>query len=267
MRSRLAFVLIAAITFFAAAPVSAQESADAPANTSPILLSETEYDWLIRTDAWLNLSWTAPAEVTNVRVTATSNDRAVKVEYPTNTADHSGPSQGGTLSENEIDHTALFIRTTWRAADVYTVDVTISYEVNGEAKSDQHVLTFNETMWEGDTFALVTETATVVAGDDTPGNGWIELDYIGIAPQLWDVRIVADSELGLIHPRGSYTSMHNEKSLRVGERDVARFYINPAQLAAGEDHTIVIETSYKTGDQDNTETERHEIVVSAVAAG
>lgn len=265
MRSKLVPALAALLlsVLAVAAPAAAQDDSPAQDPRGLLLLSDQEHDWLIRRDAWLNLSWTSDTEITNFRVTADSSDRYVSIEYPENTPGHSAPLNGGTLSPNEIDFTAIFVRTTWRAADVYTIDLDVSYEENGQAKSETIVLTFNETMWDGNTFVLVNDDVTIDLANGERG-GWIELDYIGIAPQLWDVRITVDTELDAELPRGQYTSMHRSKSLRADERDVARIYFDPAQLAAGDEYTLVIETAYKTGDKDNWDREQHEVVLNVI---
>lgn len=265
MRSKLVSAIAALLLAFltVASPASAQEAPPAEDPRGLLLLSDQEHDWLIRRDAWLNLSWTSDVEITNFQVTADSSDRYVTIEYPENTPGFSGPLNGATLSPNEIDFTAIFVRTTWRAADVYTIDLNVTYEEAGQPKSETIVLTFNETMWDGDTFVLVNDTATIDLANGELG-GWVELDYIGIAPQLWDVRITIDTELDVELPRGSYTSMHRSKSLRADERDVARLYFDPAQLAAGDEYVLVIETAYKTGDKDNWDREEHRVVLNVI---
>lgn len=265
MRSKIVPVIAALVLAIltVASPASAQDDPPAQDSRGLLLLSDQEHDWLIRRDAWLNLSWTSDTEITDFRVTADSSDRYVTIEYPENTPGYSAPLNGTTLQANEIDFTAIFVRTTWRAADVYTIDLNVSYTENGESKSETIVLTFNETMWDGDTFVLVNDEVTIDLAEGEHG-GWIELDYIGIAPQLWDVRITVDTELDVELPRGAYTSMHRSKSLRADERDVARIYFDPAQLAAGDEYTLVIETAYKTGDKDNWDREEHQVVLSVI---
>lgn len=239
---------------FGLSPASADEI-DYSSGEELVLLSDSDFDWLNRADAWIGLNWTTQTGIDNLEITASTDASHVFITYPDNTVDFSGPNNGPELGMHEVDYTAIFVETTWRAPDDFDVVVSASYTVDGNAVEQDFALSFHRVEWEGDNFVLSTDEIRIPA-DGSAEAGWVELDYIGLAPQLWKFRVeVSNDNVAIEHPQGDYTGLHHDRSLHVGERDVARVWIDPSQFNSGETHELEIETRFQTGEGNSWKSE------------
>ncbi len=231
----------------------------------PVLLSPKKVDWLEGTDAWINLNWTTEADVSNIQVTAKSNDRTVTIEYPTNTPGYSSLLQDELLSAYEIDQTALFITTTQRSKSKIQIKLNISYTVDGRQKQDTHELQLRKVKWEGGEFyELATSEVTVPAQSPDAATGWVDLNFIGLAPELEQFQVRVETDLGVELPQEDHTSLYYDDQLVIGEQDVARIYVDPSQLTSGQQNKIELTVRFRVAGERQWQTQTHLIVLSAV---
>ncbi len=230
------FLILCIAVVGLAAPASAQRSA------TPTLLTNERIDWLAGSSEWINLSWTTAVELDDVEVRVTRKSRGLAVEYP-NGEDFSSLMTDSTLSENEIDFTALKITTDAAVRGTKRALIEISWTESGKRQTASGWLRFTNKTYQGEDFAILTEDAAVSTAPLTPEANWVELAYKGLAPTTTDMKITASSPFEVYHPQETFTSLHHDQTLHAGETDVARVWFDPDLLKAGT-HVLNVSITY-----------------------
>ena len=226
-----------------ASPASAQNGRGR--TPSPTLLSDARQAWVIGTSQWVNFTWTTDADIEDLRVTASSNNRDVSIDYSTTTGDHAGPSENADLSANEIDHTAIHITTGERTPKNFSVRLTATWKVDGESYSGRTWVRFRGAAYEGEAFAVLTDSVDVSVAD--AASSWVDLNYTGLAPSTTDFTVTASgSDIEIYHPQVDFTSLHHDAVLVVGETDTARIWLDPDVVEPGT-YDITVRITYSTG--------------------
>lgn len=252
-----ASLLLLLATLLTSSPASAQS--DNSLKARPVILSDTDYDWLAGTDAWVNINWSTEETITDVSLVATSNDANVTIEYPENTQSFTGLANGSELSPYEIDRTAIFLQTTDDAKGKFKITLEMTYTADGQTKTEKVKLSFKSREWDGEFYEFVTDEVVVPAGADAAA-GWVDLEFIGLAPDLGEFQVdVTDgaAEIEVFHPQGTFTSLHHDDRLKKGEKDVVRVWIDPDTLESGQEIELSITTKF--GSNKGAKSETHKV--------
>lgn len=210
-------------------------------------------------NAWVALNWTSSENISDFRVVLDSAPDGVTVSYPDNLASWTGLAGGHFLDADEVDFTALklSIPASYSKKDA-KVSLSISYDFEGQAQSGNFSFKVPVVQFSGDVdLSQTTDAAEVSAGD-----GWVNVSFAGYAPSSNGFNMVVSNpgDLAVIYPGyGSSTSLHGDTSLKAGENDVARFFVDASDTDAGQ-YPVSIEVTYDAGQ--GTQTLRGNITVS-----
>lgn len=238
-------VALSVMTFvvFSATPAIADDEPEVElktGTTATVLAGET---------AWVVLSWTAEdADATGFRVVATTQVRGVTISYPVNTGDHTSLMDNDTLSEGEIDFTALQISVPHDRGGNIRLNVEASWMEDGEREDDEFSVQVRVARWTGDDIGWSSDDAGSVSVGEP---GWLGVAWTGIAPSLTNVQMSVSGPEGIIigFPEGRggrFTSLHFDSTLVRGETDVARFHVDASGLEPGT-YSLRIELVYNSG--------------------
>ncbi|MEM7287178.1 MAG: hypothetical protein AAF480_12560 [Actinomycetota bacterium] len=239
----LVFAILAAV--LATAPAQAAESEDVEdVRLRRYLTVRTNRTAAVTKGdtAWVTVSLRGRQDIEDLRVTASIDQEGAAVGYPANTETYTSTYADADLDRRETDYIAF--------------QVTIPTEVDGRGRTVQLEMEFTFTH-EGDRLrAEDTVRIPVVDFDGSPfalseneielppaANGWVELPFAGLAPEVTDFRIVVEDPPGLdIHyPAETHTSLARDAVLEDGESDVARFRLGEAHWAEPTDATIRVD--------------------------
>lgn len=212
---------------------------------SPILLTDRKISWTTGSSGWVQLSWTAKGEVENFQVVAKSPQKDVTVSYPDNTANHTSLMVDDALQTNEIDYTSLYIETGPDTPKNFNVSIEASWTVDGKEYRGRKTLGFRGVAFEGDAFAVMTDSATAVAGGDGSEN-WLELGYLGQAPSTTGFSVRVEGDVPVYHPQEEFTSLHHDDELLAKETDVARVWFDPDAIEPGT-YELTVVVDYQLG--------------------
>lgn len=200
---------------------------------------------------WISLTWRADGlDATDFRVVATKT-KGVDVSYPANTGSYTSLWADDTLSDGELDFTALRLDVPYDAKRAVRIQLEVSYKVNGQDRADVYVgkrrtkrvtLRIPVQAYTGADVAQVNlDPQTVVAGS----GAWIDIAYTGYAPRVDGFQVVVTDAAGLAleYPQGNYTSLVHDAVLEDGETDVARVYVDASGATPG-DYTLSVEASW-----------------------
>lgn len=196
-----------------------------------MLLSDTDLVWLQGASEWVNFLWTTDTDITNVEVRVADASPGLQVEYPSATS-RSLLSVDPDLSVSEIDFTAVRFTATTVGSLEATLQVSWD-DVSGERLANEYPLTFTNRQYDGDDFAILTESVEISDDVDAPAENWIDLEYRGISPTNTALEMVVTSEFPVHHPQETFTSLHHDGLLHSGEIDVARVWFDPSLVEAG----------------------------------
>ncbi len=221
------------------------------------LLSPNSIDWVAGSTGWLNLTLTSDVTVSNVSASVIDSSAGVSFDYP-GSADSSSLSQDSTLSPSEIDYSSINF-TTPSAEGIATATIQINFEWLGVQHSVVETLEFSNVNYEGEDFAILTESGELTTSLDAPEGNWLELNYLGLSPVNSHLEVSVDGPLDAYHPQGTYTGLHYDAHLHGGERDVARVWFDPATLDAGS-FTLTVSIEYVDANGE-AKTTSHDVVV------
>ncbi len=212
----------------------------------PILLSDTEFVWIQGEVGLVTLNWTTEEPLTDFRVSAVGGGDGVAVEYDDPGLGHATLDADDDLASNEIDSTSFLLRPTAETpADTFHLDVAVSWAWGGRRHDAVVRLAFQQRADDGRPFLILTESAVVPAIGDGSRN-WVELSFLGLDADLRDFAVSIDGDLPVYYPQTSYTSLHHNDVLEVGERDVARFWLDPASIEPGT-YELTVHVDYVDG--------------------
>jgi hypothetical protein len=107
----------------------------------------------------------------------------------------------------------------------------------------------------------LTEDADITTDPATPDLNWVEFGYKGLAPSTTDMKITASGDLTAYHPQGTFTSLHHDQTLHVGESDVARVWYDPELVTAGT-HMVTVTITY-TNAKGKSQSTEHQVKLIA----
>lgn len=242
------------------ADVQAANCDDAVEMPNLQLLSPTQIPWIGGAQGWANLVMTSTGPVENVAVTVISTTDNVSYAYPAN-ADQSSLSQDARLDTSEVDLASIQFHTTSNDQPA-KVEIEIAYDALGKRQTITEVLELSNERYEGEDFAILTETATLTSSTELEQQNWLELEYLGLSPMNSKLQASVEAKFEAYHPQESFTSLHFDERLLGGERDVARVWFDPASLEAGT-FTATVTVSY-TNTDGQAKTISHDVVVEVI---
>ena len=240
-----------------AMPASAKSTdSGSPSVPAPKLLTDTRMDWVKGSSEWVHLSWTSEADISNVEVTVISKSKGLEVEYPTNQKGFTSLLVDSSLSKSEIDFTSVKLTTDPTSNGTKHALVYVSWTYEGRTH-EMYVgrLQLTNKTYKGADFAIMTEDAVVSSDAAAADENWIEFNYKGLAPRTNSMKMTVESDLDVYHPQTSFTSLHHDETLRSGETDVARIWLDPELLESGAKN-IVVNITY-TDYNGKAKTEKH----------
>lgn len=214
-------------------------SPDGAAPTTPILLNDNGISWLRGTQGWVQLNFTTPADLDDVRITVSSSTAGVEILETTEL--FSGPM----LQRNEIDAAAVQLSVGDTVSGSFDLDVSISSTDAGVTSTSSATIPVTVFEPTGGAYGFITDTIRISASA-SPQAGWIEFDYVGLATELDNFRVDVRSDLDIVHPQGAYTGLHHDERLSPGEHDVARVWIDPNQLVPDTTHALEVTTRFRS---------------------
>ena len=192
--------------------------------------------------AWVTVSLRGKRDVTDLQVTAVIDQAGAAVSYPANTETFSSTYADADLDRRETDYIAFQVtiptEVTGRGRNV-DLEMEFTFTDDGDRLRGEETVTIPVVDFDGSPFALTDDDIALPAA----ANGWVELPFAGLAPEVSDFRIVVEDPPGLdIHyPAETHTSLARDALLEDGETDVARFRLGEAHWAAPSDATIRVD--------------------------
>ncbi len=231
----------ATIALVAMAGIATPASAD-DSGTAPVLLSDTSIDWVAGGQGWMNLSWTAFEDLSDVKVTVVPQSNGIEISYPENHDGFTGLSVDSDLSSNEIDYTSFYVETTAANSGTKWAKVYVEWTQAGDGHQALMAnLKFSNMKYKGDDFLILTDSVSVSSGETDTTVNWVEFGYKGLAPTNSDFSITVEGVAAEVYyPQDSFTSLHHDHVLNAGETDVARIWIDPALVAEGSSEIEVV---------------------------
>jgi hypothetical protein len=105
-------------------------------------------------------------------------------------------------------------------------------------------LKFSNKKYKGDDFLILTENVVAASTGNSSGN-WIEFGYKGLSPLNTNLSVeVSGTDLPVYYPQSTFTSLHHDHVLNAGESDVARIWLDPDLIEAGQE-SLDVTVSYK----------------------
>lgn len=248
MKARLLLtsILAGALAASLAVPAVAQE------NTSRggvVRLTDATAPITGGTSAWVTVNWTAQnGEATNFQVTAKAAN-GVTVGYPTNTGDHSSLYWDATLSDSEIDYTALYVSVPSGVSGA-EVNLSVSYDWDGRPRTETMAIRVPVVDYDGTPLESLTTDLGEVEADS---QNWLELWYTAPGPIVEDVSAVVDgAQFAVTYPgMADSTGLAGDSILASGEKDVARFRLDTTGAGSGA-HTLEVSVTYTVGEKSQT---------------
>ncbi len=229
---------VASATVVALALIATSTSRPAPGSANepdpqPILLSETDFVWVRGQPGLVTLSWTTEETITDMRVGVVGGADDVVVEYHDPGLGYAALQSDDDLSANEVDTTSFTIRPTDKTPDdSFGLDLDVSWVWAGRRHEAVVRLDFEQRVDDGRPFLALTDSAIVPAVGDGSRN-WVELAFLGLDADLRDFAVSIEGDLPVYYPQSSFTSLHHNDVLEIGERDVARFWLDPSAIEPG----------------------------------
>jgi hypothetical protein len=190
--------------------------------------------------AWIEVVWeSSGGDAEDFQVTVKNPDPGWEVRYPSSTGSFASTWADSTLSDGEIDFTALHVTVPYQAKSL-NLHLEASYSTGGKSHTQSYSVKVPVAAYSGDD---LTAGGGDVAID---GSGWVEVAFTGNAPRLDGFQMAASPPAGLTvtYPGdGSTTSLAHDARLEDGESDYAAFFIDATAAAPGT-YTIPLHVTY-----------------------
>jgi hypothetical protein len=252
MKSRIILLLVLAMILATAGPAMA-----APKDVNIDLRSPKTAAVTAGTTAWVAVEWLAKGgDAEEFQVTVEASD-GVGIWYPYKTDDPDDwvgeevfTSLWGdkTLSQSELDFTAVRLQVPADAPTFVDLILTVSYQSNGQDKTDTFKSKVPIVQYEGQDLEQLGDAQELAAGTTEAGTSpWVEVSYAGFAPVLenFSVSVTDTAGLEIAYPLdGSSTSLSHNSTLEGGETDFVAFKLIEPPPGTYE---LAIEATYTKG--------------------
>jgi len=188
--------------------------------------------------SWIEVVWEASGNAADdFQVTVKNPDPGWEIRYPENTGSYTSLWADATLSDGEMDFTAIHVTVPYDAGGDVKLHLEVSWTTDGKQHRQSYLVKVPVAHYTGDD---LTQTTTQVDLTDT--SGWVEVFFTGNAPRLDDFEMTATPPSGVSveYPQGSFTSLAHDARLESGETDQAAFFVE----AAPGTYTIPLTVTY-----------------------
>jgi hypothetical protein len=237
MRLRVIAAVVVLLVIAGASPALAAKGGQAKVDT----LTTQTGTVLAGDSAWIEIVWEASGgDAEDFQVTVKNPDPGWEVRYPDNTGSYSSTWGDSTLSDGEIDFTAIHVTVPYAAGKDVKLHLEASYVSDGTSHSQSFQVKVPVAEYTGNDLSQVGGDTTI------DGSGWVQVPFMGNAPRLDGFQMTASPPGGLTvsYPGdGSFTSLAHDARLEDGESDYAAFYVD-ATDAEPDTYTIPLQVTY-----------------------
>lgn len=244
MRTRATSLLSFLVVLTLAAPAGAAPKPDVDKDVE---LTNYETAAVIAGDStWIALNWLgAGGDAENFQLVVKKPDPGVEVGYPANTGTYTSLWADDTLSDGEMDFTAIKITLPYETKKDVKLILSLTYDHNGKQKRRDFNIRVPVVAYSGgeDLQQVTSSLGELPLGE----SAWVGVSYAGLAPRLDDFQLTVTDAAGLpiVYPGdGASTSLHHDARLEDGETDIARFRVDAYDIPAGS-YTIQVQATYR----------------------
>ncbi len=191
--------------------------------------------------AWIEIVWEAAnGDADDFQVTVRNPEPGWEVRYPANTGSYTSTWADATLSNGEIDFTAIHVTVPYAAKKDVILHLEATFTTDG--KSHQQAFQVKVPV------ATYSGSDLTSAGGDTiiDGSGWVQVPFVGNAPRLDEFQMTATPPTGfsITYPgNAGFTSLAHDARLEDGESDYAAFHVDATGVAPGT-YTVPLDVTY-----------------------
>ena len=192
--------------------------------------------------AWVTVSLRGRQSVEDLQVTATIDQDGAAVGYPANTETYTSTYADADLDRRETDYIAFEVsipaEVDGRGRNV-ALEMTFTFTHDGDRLRGETSVRIPLVEFDGTPFALTEDEIDLPAA----ANGWVELPFAGLAPEVSDLRVAVEdpADLEIDYPADTFTSLARDAVLEDGETDVARFRLGEAHWTSPTKATIRVD--------------------------
>lgn len=205
--------------------------------------------WIEGADGWIQLTWIAGADLSDVRITAEASDPDVSVDY-VDAARWATPVHGADLADGEIDSTLIHLTTSTALGQSFTLEITAEgTHTDRTVVNRTDAIHFVVTDRQTGLVPLVDEVL-VDSGSDGSAN-WIQLAYLAPDSGIHDITIAFTSTGPMVPISRPDTGTRQpvpavDVPLRAGETRAFPFWIDPDRAEPGR-YDLAVEVHYLDG--------------------
>jgi hypothetical protein len=218
MRSAIVAVLVALLFL---AGVSEAAAAGRPARVK--MLTVQTGTVFAGDSSWIEVVWEASGnDADDFQVTVKRPDPGWEIRYPESTGSYTSLWADATLSDGEIDFTAIHVTVPYNATRDVKLRLDVTWTSDGRQQRRTFLVKVPVAQYTGEDLTQVTTGV-----DMTDSRGWVEVSFTGNAPRLDEFRLTATVPTGVSieYPQGSFTSLAHDARLEGGETDFVAFYL------------------------------------------
>lgn len=245
MKALLVATLAGVLVFSSVAPAAAKGG---PAKVD--MLTVQTGTVLAGASTWVEISWTASGgDADDFQVTVKNPDPGWEIRYPDNTGSYTSTWSDATLSDGEVDFTAIHVTVPYEAVSDAKLHLEVSYTTDGKKHQQSYLVKVPVAQYSGDDLTQVTTDAGAIGEA-----GWVEVSFLGNAPRLDDAQMIATppGSMTVTYPAGKpFTSFAHDARLEAGESDFAAFKLDVSDAEPGA-YEIPIQISYSKGTAQGT---------------
>jgi len=191
---------------------------------------------------WIQVLWESKGgDAKDFKVTVKNPEPGWEIRYPENTGSYTSLMADATLSNGEIDFTAIHITVPYKTPGNVTLGLTATYTSGRRSHTKDFTVRVPVTSFTGTDLAQVTTNVTA-DGAAT----WVSIGFLGNAPRLDNVQMTVGPPSGIVvaYPAGrTFTSLAHDARLEDGESDYAAFRLDVSGVAPGT-YELPIQVTY-----------------------
>jgi hypothetical protein len=237
MRASVVAVVAALLLIAGAPPALAAPGGPAKVDTLTVQTGTV----LAGDSAWVEIVWEATGgDAEDFQVTVKNPDPGWEIRYPENTGSYTSTWGDSTLSDGEIDFTAIHVTVPYGAGKDAKLHLDASYSTDGKTHSQSFQVKVPVADYTGDDLTQAGGDATI------DGSGWVQVPFLGNAPRLDDFQMTASPSAGMTvsYPSdGASTSLAHDARLEGGESDYAAFFLDVSGTTPGT-YTVPLRVTY-----------------------
>ncbi len=234
MRSSIATVLVV-LMFLAGMPGAAAKGGPAKVDMRTVHTGTV----FAGDSSWVEIVWEASGnDADDFRVIVKNPDPGWEIRYPENTGSYTSLWADATLSDGEIDFTAIHVTVPYEAVGDAKLHLEVSWTTDGKQHQQSYLVKVPVAQYTGQDLTQATTNY-----DLGGSGGWVNVSFKGSAPRLDDFQMTATApdSVSIEYPQGAFTSLAHDARLESGETDFAAFYM---EATPGAEYTIPLSVTY-----------------------